>query len=398
MARTTARTALAAAAAALQFLPSDAARAGSLTVFEPGSGLHGGSDTNLLDNTAPWPVEASILTVIVMTLLVTVAMALCWARRRSVDPATSTEAQVHQSHGLTSEVEDAPAHHCSTKHAKAQGNLMMHLRPTAPHTGTEQRSEVAIEVVGPAQSRRAFERPDVTRQQRSQFQTQEARADTPVTFNLPLVFTAAGFSTIAHSDPVHFNIMALTQEEIRLSDLPLVPINAEHWVRVLLGNTWHYPVALCGPHDSNVTAWKMCELLMRNFQFRLQDRFPTDPQQTTFTGRLPEGPEFIFERCSEGLVTVPLPLQFILPTGSYSSNQASLMAQHNRAAPSVDWRWNISNPMHSPARDRLHDCGGYLEDMEAFFDQHQMDNQSWPGLAEIHLPGNGQPNGYEAEL
>jgi len=185
---------------------------------------------------------------------------------------------------------------------------------------------------------------------------------------------------IAYSDRVHFDVVALTLEEIQLSDLPPAPGNAEYWARVRFGNTWHYPVAICGPRDTHSTAWKMCEFLMRNVQFWWKDRFPTDAPEALFTGRLPKGVEFVFKVCSEGLVTVPMPLQLVPSTGSYTSKSASLMQQHNRAVPTVDCRWNISNPMQSPARDRLHDCGAYLQDLEALFEQHQLASNpdKWP--------------------
>jgi len=91
------------------------------------------------------------------------------------------------------------------------------------------------------------------------------------------------------------------------------------------------------------------------------------------TGRFPDGTDFVIEVETEGVITIPWPLQVVRSTGSYTSTTTSTPQQYNRAVPCVDFRWDVSNPMKYPAQDRIHDCGATLEDLEALFEHHKRD-------------------------
>jgi len=89
-----------------------------------------------------------------------------------------------------------------------------------------------------------------------------------------------------------------------------------------------------------------------------------------FTGRLPQGQEFMCVFWSRTRITILVPLQLILTTTAYTAIELSTLSEHDRAALTADWRWDRLNPMPSPARSRLHDSGGFMEDMEALREQN----------------------------
>ena len=201
-----------------------------------------------------------------LVMLATITAALCWTRhKKHLVPATHDDAPIQQAETQQPDTtsvssEDTPLHPSPEERVMAMGNpIKFHLNQTAQaHDGNILSSDASIEVAKPDRSRPATERPDGTPPQRSRIQARSVRRNSTVTFYRRLVLMAPGSLRIAFGDRGHLNIVALTPEKIRRSNLPPTPRHAQFWARVRFGNTWHYPVAICGPGDTHTTAWKTC--------------------------------------------------------------------------------------------------------------------------------------------
>ena len=203
------------------------------------------------------------MTLLVVVMLVSITAALCWTRHKKHSaPATcdirpSSQADEQQTDSLRVSPEDVLQQPSPAEDITSMGNPIRFgwNKPVPTHNANVLSTDASIEVSGPARSRPTTERPDETRPQRSRIQTPSVRTNPPVTFSLRLVLMALGYSRIAFWDRRHFDVMPLTPEEIRRSDLPPTPSrHAQFWARARFGNTWYYPVAVCGPGDTHTTA------------------------------------------------------------------------------------------------------------------------------------------------